>query len=357
MPEVLRSAAEVTPEWLTETLRRRGVLTRGRVSAVRLKSSHALIVSNVHFLEADYTPDAPPTAPLELFLKLSQPDFQPEAMRERSRKEFEFYTSIAGEMKDPPIPRSYDAAFSTETDASHLLLEDLSQTHTQPLAPMPPAVEQCEAAVDCLARLHAHWWEHPRLGAGVGELLSESAVEAMAHGTSEKFARFADFLGDGLSPARRALYETVMRCFPAPWRRLSSAKGLTLTHGDAHAWNFMYPREGQPGRTLLIDWQLWHPHIGPRDLAFMITLNWYPERRARLEEKLLRRYHQGLLAGGVESYGWDACLTDYRWSALRNLFIPVWRWAAGMPPAQWWSSMERAVLAFEDLRGIELIES
>ena len=357
MSLVLRGAEEATPAWLTETLRRDGALARGTVVAVRPEASRSLLISDVSRLEIEYSPDATPDAPRSLFLKISRPVFQPEASVDHSHKEFEFYTSIAREMPDAPAPRCYDAAFSAETRRSHLLLEDLTDTHSQPPSPMPPSAGHCEQAVDCLARVHAFWWEHPRLGAGVRELLTESDVGRVARAASEKFARFADFLGDRLSPRRRALYERVMACFPAPWERLTAAKGLTLTHGDAHTWNFMYPREGGARRTVLIDWQLWHPHVGARDLAFMMTLYWYPERRALLEEKLLRRYHERLSEWGVESYGWDECLTDYRWSALRNLFVPVWQWAGGMPPTVWWSSLERAALAFEDLRCGELLES
>ena len=356
MQNVLRRAEEATPEWLTGVLSRSGCLARGSVVAVRAVSSSTLLVSEVSRLEVAYTPDASRGAPPSVFLKLSRPVFQPEAVKDHSRMEVEFYTSVAPEMKDPPVPRCFDATFDTATGGSHILLEDLSETHFQPPSPLPPSDAHCEQAVEALAAVHAHWWEHPRLGAGVGELLSEEKIEAVARGAAERFEKFADFLGERLSPGRRALYERVIACFPAPWRRLTSAKGLTLTHGDAHTWNFMYPRAEGAGRTLLIDWQLWHPHVGPRDLAFMMTLYWYPERRARLEEKLLRRYHEALLARGVRSYDWGQCVTDYRWAALRNLFVPVWQWAGGMPAPVWWSSMERALLAFGDLRCAELIE-
>jgi hypothetical protein len=49
-------------------------------------------------------------------------------------------------------------------------------------------------------------------------------------------------------------------------------------------------------------------------------------------------------------------LTDYRWAALRNLFIPAWQWAGGMPERAWRPNMERAIHVFQDLRCGELIE-
>lgn len=352
--EVITRAEQVTPEWLTETLRRNGFLERGGVTEVSVKLTRALTVSIVSRIEATFSADAPTRAPSRLFLKLSNPDFQIDAPRDRPPAEVVFYTSIAREMPDPPVVRCYDAAYSRDDGRSHLLLEDLTETHRQPSPYLPPTLAESEREVDALAQIHAHWWEHPRLGNGVGRLLDESQVEEIARRAANDFERFSDFLGDRLSDARRKIYERVIACFPKPWERLTKAKGLTLTHGDAHFGNFMHPRE-HGGRTYLVDWQLWHPHIGPRDLAYMMTLFWYPERRARMEEALLRRYQRGLLAGGVSRYTWEQCLEDYRWSAIRNIFIPILQWSRGMPGWLWWSQLEKALTAFEDLRCIDLM--
>lgn len=355
MSEVITSAEQVTPEWLTETLGRNGVLEQGRVAGVALTLTQTLLVSIISRLEVAYTPDATPRAPAGLFLKLPNPDFHPHAPGAGPPAEVVFYTSVAPEMPDPPVVRCYDAAYSSATGRSHLLLEDLTATHRQPSPHLPPTFAESEREVDALAEIHAHWWEHPRLGKDIGRLLSEGDVDAMARRSASDFARFADFLGDRLSPARRRLYEQVIAAFPQPWVRLTAAKGLTLTHGDAHYGNFLHPREPDGGRTYIIDWQLWHPHIGPRDLAFMMTLFWYPEHRARMEETLLRRYHRGLVARGVGAYTWEECRDDYRWSALRNIFIPILQWSRGLPGWLWWSQLEKSLAAFEDLRCIELV--
>jgi hypothetical protein len=356
MAEVISDAAEVTPEWLTLRLRHNGFLPRGRVSGVHVKSSRTLTVSIVSRLGVEYADDAPPLSPRDLFLKVSNPNFVPALARQNTPAEMVFYNSVSREMPDPPLPRCFDAAFSPATGHSHLLLEDLSETHYHPPTPVPPSLEECEAAVDCLAQLHAHWWEHPRLGAGVGKLLSDEEIRGLARVTAVRFAAFADSLGERLSGERRRTFERVINTFPRPWVRLGSARGLTVTHGDAHTLNFLFPRRPGGGRLYLIDWQLWHPHIGPRDLAYMMTLFWYPEDRTRLEQKLLRRYHQRLEAGGVKDYGWEACWKDYRWSAIRNIFIPTLHWSRGMRESLWWPQVERALSAFEDLGCVELLE-
>jgi hypothetical protein len=238
-----------------------------------------------------------------------------DAPRPEPPEEIFFYETIAPAMPNAPVPRCYDTAFSRAPNRSHLLLDDLSETHGHPPFPLPPTSTECEAAVESLARFHAHWWEHPHLGDRIGRLLDDAAVAALANSTAARYARFADFAGDALSPARRRTIERVIDAFPRPWVRLTSRRGLTLTHGDAHTWNFLFPRIPDTQRVFLIDWQPWHPHIGPRDLAYMMAVHWYPERRARFEQPLLRRYHRVLVDGGVQRYDWDQCWNDYRWCA------------------------------------------
>jgi hypothetical protein len=88
----------------------------------------------------------------------------------------------------------------------------------------------------------------------------------------------------------------------------------------------------------------------------MIVLWWYPERRARMEKPLVRRYHRQLTEHGVEGYNWEQCWNDYRLSASRILLYPIWMHGEGRPPAFWWPILERGVLAFQDLACVELLE-
>ena len=166
---------------------------------------------------------------------------------------------------------------------------------------------------------------------------------------------FLDFLSDRLSGARRAVYEQALRVAPTLTQRLLADYGLTLVHGDAHFWNFLLPHNSDTDTARIIDWESWSVGLGTIDVAYMMALHWYPERRARLEQALLRRYHTQLLTYGVVGYDWDACWDDYRLAAVRNLFIPMGQWAAKLWPAIWWSHLERAMLAFEDLHCRELL--
>jgi aminoglycoside phosphotransferase (APT) family kinase protein len=130
--------------------------------------------------------------------------------------------------------------------------------------------------------------------------------------------------------------------------RYRSRRHLTIVHGDAHVRNALYPNDGT-GSVTIIDWASWRIDAATRDLAYMLALHWYPERRARLEQPLLRHYHAELVRHGVRGYDFDALLDDYRLSALRQLVIPVWQATAKLPVAVWWGHRERGMRAFEDL--------
>lgn len=351
MSEPLRGPDEVTPEWLTDVLRREGCLARGEVAGVRVALSRALVVSSVARLEVSYTAGA--EGPPRLFLKVSTPRVQPHF----SRREVDFYKTVARASPELPLVKCYDAAFSEHSGAAHLLLEDLMETHAQPPVPLPPSVRDCELAVESLAMLHARWWESPRLGAGIGTLTTEAEFEELRALLEKHLAGFADFLGDRLLPQRLKTYERILAGPLTPWRRMLRREGLTVTHGDAHWWNFLFPRADGGGPAVIFDWHLWHVDAPLKDLAYLIALNWYPSRRAVFEQGLLRRYHETLAGAGVAAYGWEACLRDYRVQIIRELFVPVWQWSSGLEPTHWWSSLERIWLAFEDLNCAELIES
>lgn len=356
MAEPMTNSEQVRPEWLTETLRRNGLLARGHVTDVRIKATHTHPVSIVSHLAVTYAPGTSPGAPTQLFLKISNPDFEPAAPRERAPEEIEFYTEVAPRMPDAPLPRCFDAAFSPTTGRAHLLLEDLSATHYHPPLPLAATFAEYELATDCLAQVHAYWWEHQQLGCGVGRLLSAMQVDELARSAAANFNRFVATHGAHLSTEQRRLFAQAIAVFPRPWVRLTDARGLTVTHGDAHLWNFLFPRVAG-GCVYLFDWQLWHVHIGPRDLAYMLILWCAPERRAQMEQTLLRRYHQALLAGGVRGYSWDACWQDYRWSAVRTIFIPLWHWARGRAETLWGPQLARALRAFTELNCNELLEN
>jgi hypothetical protein len=294
-------------------------------------------------------------APAALLLKATRTDVAP-AIVSGGRNEAVFYRDVAPSSPRDVLAECFDLSTGTVSAPCYVLLEDLSATHTLPSTwPVPPDIGACERLIDAYARFHACWWESPRLGTSVGSLFDESVVPALLADSGQRWASFRDMLGDRLSAERVTRYERLLRTMPRLLDRLRTGRHLTVMHGDAHVWNALYP-VAVGGTVRIIDWDSWRVGAGVRDLAYMMALHWYPERRRRYEPLLLRRYQEGLQAHGVGAYPWDTLLDHYRLAALWQLTIPMWQATFKLPPAIWWGHLERGMLAFEDLGCEALLE-
>jgi len=346
----------LTPDRLTTVLQRQGHLPRGRVERVAIESSRTTLISAIARLHLEYSPDAEGHMPSRLFFKASRPDQSPE-LAAAVLKEVAFYEAVAPLTRPGIVPHCYDAARDQAASAFHLLLEDLAETHYVVTEwPLPPTTEQCERIIDTYARFHAGWWNDPRLGVEVGTFMDDAALARWFENYERRFAAFVDRLGDRLPVARRRVYERAIGSAWALTSRYRSREHLTIVHGDAHVWNLMYPRDTAADGLRLIDWDAWRLELAARDLAYMMAVHWYPERRRRLETPLLRRYHDALGTNGVSGYRFEALWEDYRLSVIWQLAVPVWQSAVKLGPWIWWSHLERILQAFDDLGCEELLE-
>ena len=345
MTENLPSAA--APERLSKTLRQCGALRDGHVREVVVESSRATLLSRIIRLRLLYEGDAR-DVPLSLIFKTGLPERLGDSWT-GGRQEVAFYTQVAAVMSKCLVPRCFEAHWDSDTNAWHLLLEDLTDTHVVATTwPLPPTTEQCEQMLCALARLHAEWWDHPRLGVSVGAWLDADAIDQHLQRFTDRFRSFADRLGDRLSRERRDLYEQFIDAAPRLLARYHSHQNMSVVHGDAHVWNYLLPRDGGDDARLF-DWDAWRIGVASGDLAYMMATHWYPERRRRMERPLLDHYHATLVAHGVRGYDRRALADDYRLSVLWQIMTPVWQSAIGLPPVIWWSHIERIMLAIDDL--------
>lgn len=347
--------ASLTAERITQLLERAGRLSgEARVASVTDESSRPTLISTMQRLRLDYAGDAK-SAPLQLLVKTPRTD-GPVSFIGQGRKEAAFYTDVAPLSPAGLLVPCFEAVGAEGDGPTYVLLEDFSATHHVFADwPVAPAREDCERLLDAYARFHAAWWDHQTLGSSVGRFIDDAQRDRDVASFEERWTRFRAMLGDRLSPERVERYVRLLRAMPRLFDRYRSRRHLTIVHGDAHVWNALFPNEAAD-ELRIIDWAGWRIDTATDDLAYMMALHWYPERRARLEQPLLRRYHERLVSHGVRDYGFDALLDDYRLSALWHLLIPVWQATAKLPAAIWWSHLERAMLAFEDLRCAELLE-
>jgi phosphotransferase family enzyme len=342
LPEVARA------DRLTAALQQSGALGNGSVREVTVESASPTVVSTITRLRLAY--DAEPAgAPRSLVLKTGRAGHSGGAWTV-GRQEVAFYKQVAPAMPAGIAPRCYEAHWDPDTEAWHLLLEDLTDTHaTASPWPLPPAFEQCLRIVGAWARFHAAWWDHPDLGLSIGTRPDAAALESYLQTLAGHVARFSDRLGDALPRERREFFDQLLDAAPRLLADFPTRRHVTVAHGDAHVWNCLVPRDGASGDVRLLDWENWR--IGPAsaDLAYMLAVHWYPDRRHRLERPLLDHYHAVLAENGVRDYSRADLHDQYRASVLWQITTPVWQAAYNLPPVIWWNNLERVLLAVEDL--------
>jgi aminoglycoside phosphotransferase (APT) family kinase protein len=148
---------------------------------------------------------------------------------------------------------------------------------------------------------------------------------------------------------RRALYERLLDQAPRRFARYQSRRDMTIVNGDAHVLNTLLPRDSGSDDVRFLDWDSWRIGVGATDLAYMMAVHWYPDRRQRVERMLLDHYHESLVAAGVRDYDRGALDDDYRWSVLWQITTPMWQAVNNIPPVVWWNNLERIMLAVDDL--------
>ncbi|MBC7791125.1 MAG: aminoglycoside phosphotransferase family protein [Anaerolineae bacterium] len=301
--------------------------------------------STLTFLRVQYAPNTTPALPERLLLKRP---LKTDAYAGDLEQEVDFYARLAPQLSSPPALRCLASAGETSGTGTYLIFEDLRATHADLPWPLQSGASQGEPAVNALAVLHARWWESPELGMSIGTAHTSNSLRAMVNGIASQLPAFCDAHRDVLSTRRREILERVFSSSLLPWLRLTDTRALSITHGDAHAGNFLFPRKaGDP--TYLIDWQLWHVDLGVRDVAFLLGLASYPDGSRETEVRLLRKYHDRLAALGVHGYSWDDLWLDYRRCIVRNLTIPILFWSRAAPREKKTLLLEGALDAFEHL--------
>ena len=338
-----------TSRELSSALHQAGTLREGEIVAVEITNRVQSKVSHLWFLEVEYAANSTPDLPNRLLLKW--PIDQSPAP-ERGVPELVFYRDLAPALPSPPLVRCLATA---PPNSAHpwLIIEDLRATHTNPPWPERPAKHLYDA-VRVLAQIHSHWWEATTPFSTVGSLNTETGLRTMVGGISAHLPGLIKEEGENLAHADRSLLETVFSSSLAPWFRLIDPRALTVVNGDAHLWNFLFPRSDE-GATYLIDWQFWHLDVGVRDVAFLFALHWDPTERRQLELPLLHFYHEQLINAGINNYSFDDLWLDYRRCLVRNLTIPIIRWSTGLARELWRNNLDCALAAYRDLNCAELL--
>lgn len=230
-------------------------------------------------------------------------------------KEVAFYRDIAPTVS-VAAPRCYGAAFDPGSKLFVLLLEDVSDvTPGDQIAGLTEA--QVRRAIGEIAPLHAHWWRDARLPALEAVIPAHDQPPWDSTGAMHTAAweTIAPWMRVRLSPEMMRVGERLCTDLQGLFDRNGQGQ-RTLCHGDYRADNLMFTgAPADPGLTVL-DWQILVQAPGTFDIGYLMSASVTPDVRRGQEMDLLATYHAQLVASGVEGYGFDECLEDYRRALL-----------------------------------------
>jgi hypothetical protein len=300
-----------------------GVLGDAVVTRVeRQRIGTGLVGQNVAF---SLTYDRPaPDAPASVVGKFPSPEQQSRATAKVLRlfeREVGYYQEIA-ETVDIRIPVCYLADIDLDTHDFVLLLEDLRPA-AQGDQLVGCSLDEAMLAMDELAGLHAPRWGDPALAKieWLGQYDDARSHDMIRSMYQSLWPGFAAQYGPSLTPADLALGEAFGAAL-SDWRR-SWTPPCCVTHGDYRLDNMMFGTKegGYPLAT--VDWQTVGHGPGIMDAAYFIGNGLRVTDRRAHEMDLLKRYHDGLSARGVDGYGWDQCLSDYKRATLSGVLMTV----------------------------------
>jgi hypothetical protein len=221
--------------------------------------------------------------------------------------EVDYYTRDYVDLAGAPLVRCLDAAFEPGV-GYHLLLDDLSATHTD-RRDAAPTLDHGLALAEALATLHRHHWQ------------SQPAPEPAT------LDRYFDEIRPGIQAleqatglavqARHARHEAAFR------QRWADPRGMTLLHGDVNPTNVLTPKAAE-GPVLILDrqpfdWSLAYG-LAVYDLAYA-TVPWWPGAAFQAHAlAALRHWHDCV---GRADYPWEQALADWHLSVQQCLDVPL----------------------------------
>ena len=305
MTQVFKRPEDVTPEFLSRVLERdvrdftaQPVGTGQMADSVRFSMDDGSSVV-IKFASADDTSRATGTTLRSYEI------------------EVRFYQEVADTV-GIRTPGCHYAAVEPDTGWFTLVLEDMAPAE-QGDQMAGCSVDQASLALEELVKLHAPRWGDESLtklewlhrheqAAGTGAL-----VQML-------FAGFVDRYQERVEPEHMDLSRRLIESLP----HLMAQRGgpLTVTHGDYRLDNMLFGTAEGSTPLAVVDWQTCTTGPALTDASYFIGAGLQVEDRRKHEEELMREYHRGLVASGVD-LDWDTCWTDYRRYSFGGLVMAI----------------------------------
>lgn len=310
----------IDARWLTDVLQANGV--DAIVEDVAKKNVGTGQIGDSVRFALSYERDAA-NAPRSLVGKFPSQDERSRGtgvMLKNYYREVRFYQQLAPRARIH-TPRVWRADINDAHDFV-LIMEDLAPAE-QGDQLQGVSLAQAELALDEAAKLHASCWDDPALdtmdfvsGSKASEAGGAGAVNAeMVRTIWDGFKqRYADRLGAesvAVGDVLSARYGDQAHLHPGP---------RCLAHNDYRPDNMMFATARGGHAFTMLDWQTYAYGVGAVDIAYFLAGALSPQTRRAEEDRLLRRYHAALEAGGVKGYDFAALKHDYRTGAFHLFF-------------------------------------
>lgn len=318
MADFPTTAAALTPEWLTASLKSSGQLPQGRVvSADTQLIGTGKMGDNVRITLA--YEGAQGGLPATLVAKLPAADETARAMAGMQGAyyaEVMFYREFAARtsMRTPQI---YASELSADKTSFMLLMQDMS-----PAEPGSQLVgesrERSAVALAEAAKLAAAFYGDESFAA-TDHVMSTARDDGGAFGQllmEQKWPEFVDRFGAGLSSECLDFGERYIVNHAHFVTRLQGPK--TLAHGDFRCENILF--DGATATT--VDWQTPSESSVMTDAAYFLGGSVEAQDRRDWESQLVEDYRIELAGNGVE-LAFQDCWEQYREYAMHGILITV----------------------------------
>ena len=295
-------------------------------------------------------------APDKVFLKLKNPA---DVAEDSIKREVDFYNKVLPAMlrknkiEDLCLVPVYDAYFDDITGQGHIILDDISADYKPAREKHPPTQRHREQIFDALARIHAHWWEHPILE-NLAPVPTEDSLNTQLAARQEKYEAMQNFTGTKLMAARHKdiLKQISTQIPPRRKERLINGQGITINHHDLNPDNLLYfHRESR-----IVNWESWQIDTATDDLAYLMACFWPQHLRDFQEQTILRRYYDAVVRYGVTDYSWDDLQYDYRASIAHCIGFMLAGWSKDRHVRGYWQRAELALDAFDKMGAVTIFE-
>jgi len=316
-----RTVDEITPEWLTNTLRDKGVIDKSTVELVNASVLVGGATSEVQKLVIEYDSDAQ-QAPKSMIAKIAHHDPETRSLVDDLglyETEILFYRHF-NEGVGIAVPDVYFSSYDPATGEMLLLQEDLSDLRS--IAPgVDCSLDDAVKAFDAAAGFHAKWWDDESLF-DIPWLI-DCGDEKYATNISRTYLPHIDSFVEKAGSYLPKGVEQIIRDLAPRYAEVVSHSGtrpVTLNHGDYKPANLFFDdSENAESPIVAFDWQVVQRGRAGLDLGQFFLTSFNNNTRTAVEKQLVAGYHDALLDRGVTGYSMEELYFDIQVGILSRI--------------------------------------